>query len=629
MNEYFQQIGITYGIAFLIGGCFLATIGMALMRFVPSLRRTDNPYSFALNAFAIGLTIVVPCFAIVWSRGNSIMWIAILLWIYYFFKTKTQCCKEDGIGFWQILKKVMNWKTVTILILSYVAFYFLFFYVFFIRGGGSFFSDFHYYGNAVVYMLEAHSESCSFQGLINKVSAYHYGELWLSALAAKTFGLKPIYALLLFSYPTFAFLCMLGLASMCKRIVNSPDWVAAVAGFGALFMLPVPSFLSYGSFAAHPKNMVMASLFIWGVSTYMDKNKLLALVIMLMTVPFYSPIAPGILTLCFCFVVYDQSKGRVDWRSFVNQYTIVTVLTAVLFALFYLFQPSLPYSEPRMFLYEGNWIHNAMLFFVRRMGRFTIVLAVALIPMVLVYKKCDRECRNVWIVLLLCWFVSVLVSCAVAGIMKQISRDGGQIFMNYTLITTIVAYYLVALYLVVLILGKLKPIYLSILIVLVSISSVFLLVNKKKNSFVYPVPNKVSNELQFKLLSDSFQGTNPVFGSFYLKGERYYIDDELLMMPNVVSNGYFAPYDLSCLQVSKELPKVLDDSHARALYQYVQLQKQNGTYVSENQSIIDFIKEKNIEYLLVRDLLEIPQQYRNKVRLIIQFTDISIYQIIC
>lgn len=133
--------------------------------------------------------------------------------------------------------------------------------------------------------------------------------------------------------------------------------------------------------------------------------------------------------------------------------------------------------------------------------------------------------------------------------------------------------------------------------------------------------------MRFDLLKDSFQGTNPVFGSFYLKGERYYINDELLMMPNVISNGYFAPYDLSCLQVPKELPRVLNDSHSRALYQFVQVQKKKGTFVSESQSIIDFIKEMNIEYLLVRDLNEIPQQYRNDVRLIVQFTGISIYQI--
>lgn len=626
MTEFFQQVGITYGVVYLIGGFFFTAIGMLFMSVIPSIRRTDNPYSYVLNAFAAGVTIAVSCFAIVWSRGNSIMWITILLWVFYIFKNGR--CKRGGMDFWQTAKKVLKWETLAVLLFFYIAFYFVFYYVFFIRGGGSFFSDFYYYGNAVVYMLETHSESCSFEGLINQVSAYHYGELWLSALAAKTFGLKPIYALLLFAYPVFAFLCMLGMASMCKSIVNSPDWVAAVAGFGALFILPLPSFISYGSLAAHPKNMVMASWLIWGASTYLDKNKILALVIMLMTVPFYSPIAPGMLTLCFCFVVYEQSKVRLDWRSFVNPYTIVAVLMAVFFALFYLSQPSLPYSEPRVFLYEGSWIHNVMVFFVRRMGRFSIVMVAVLIPMVLVLWKCDRERRRVWIALLLCWYISALASCAVAGTMKQISRDGGQIFVNYTLVTTIVAYYLVALCLCALLLRKLKPVFLSIIIILMSLSSVFLLLHQKKNSFVYPVSNKLSDERQFDLLKDCFQDTNPVFGSFYLKGERFYIDEELRMMPNIISNGYFAPYDLSCLQVPKELPRVLDDSHSRALYQYVQIEKQKGTFVSENQSIIDFINEFHIEYLLVKDMSEIPQQYRNRVRLLAQFTDISIYQIV-
>lgn len=626
MSDYFQQIGISYGIFFLIGGIILTAFGMLIMRLVPSLRQTSNPFSFVLNAIFIGLTTVIPCFVIVWCKGNTIMWMAVLLWLYYFIKFPF--CKMDGIGFWRMVKRILDWKTIVLLLFFYITVYCAFYHVFFVRGGGSFFSDFHYYGNAVVHIMETHSESSSFQGLYNQVSAYHYGELWLSAFAAIIFGLKPIYALLLFAYPVYAFLCLLGLASLCKTLTNTPNWVSAIAGFGGLFLTPLPSFINYGSYAAHPKNMVMASFFILGVSSFFDKNKMLALVAMLMSVPFYSPIAPGVLTFCFCFIVFEHLREGCGWKSFVDQNVFVVLLTVVFFLLFYIFQPPLPYSEPKEFLYEGNWLYNALTFFARRAGRFTIVMAIILIPSFFVLWKSKKDNWRVWIALFLCWYVSVLASCAIAGIMKQITRDGGQIYVNYLLVTTIVVYYSVALYLCTLMMEKLKPIFLSILILLVSSSSIFILMHQKKNSFVYPVADKVSNEMRFDLLKDRFQEANPVFGSFYLKGERYYIDDELLMMPNVIPNGYFAPYDLSCLQVPKELPKVLDDSHARALYQFVQLQKQKGIFVSESQSIIDFLEEMNVEYLLVRDMSEIPQQYRNNVRLIIQFTGISIYQII-
>ena len=244
MSEYFQQIGISYGIVFLIGGIILTTMGMLIMRLAPSLRQSSNPFSFVLKAIFIGLTIIIPCFAIVWCKGNTIMWMALFLWFYYFIKSRS--CEKDGIGFWQTTKKILDWRTVILLLFFYITIYCAFYYVFFVRGGGSFFSDFHYYGNTVVHIIETHSESSSFQGMFNQVSAYHYGELWLSAFAAIVFGLKPIYALLLFAYPVFAFLCLLGMASLCKTLTNTSNWVSALAGFGGLFLAPLPSFINYG-----------------------------------------------------------------------------------------------------------------------------------------------------------------------------------------------------------------------------------------------------------------------------------------------------------------------------------------------------------------------------------------------
>lgn len=146
---------------------------------------------------------------------------------------------------------------------------------------------------------------------------------------------------------------------------------------------------------------------------------------------------------------------------------------------------------------------------------------------------------------------------------------------------------------------------------------------------VYPVADRAYNEKQYDLLMKQFAGTNPVFGCFYLQGQRYFINEGslALMMPHVVDNGSFAPYDLSCLQVPETVPKVLDDSHSRALWQYVRIQKQKGTYVSDDQSLADFIADKQIEYFLVSDKEEIPETYRAEARLLIQFENEYIYQI--
>ena len=625
MDDCFQQIGITYLVVFIGSVLALFFVGLLLMRFVPSLRQNNSSFSFFLNAIAVGLTVVVPCFAIIWTRGDTVMWIAILLWAFYLFMKRKDF--EGGVDLCQKNKEVFGWDKVAIIALACLTVYATFYYVFFVRGAGTFFFDFHFYGNASVYMLNTHSEAANFYGLVPIVSMYHYGELWLCSLIAKILGLKPIYVLLLCVYPFFSLLCMFGMASVCKTIAKTSDWVSAIVGMGALFFIPQPSQLSQGALLESPKNLVMASFVIWGVVAFLDKNKLLALVALLMSVPFYSTIAPGILSFCFCFVVCEYYKKGKTWKSFVNPHAMAILSVAVFYGVFYLLQPSLPYSEPRAFLYEGNWLLNALSFFVKRTGRFIVVVIPVLILLFLVVRKDSKEHKRLWSVTLLCLLVSVMVSAAVGGIMKQVSRDGGQILTNYLVATTMVACYLVILYACAALTRNAKPVILPLLVVLLSISSVLYFLYHARNSVVYPVADKTSNEKQFDILKDHFGGSNPVIGGFYLKGERFYTDENLDMMPHVTINGYCFPYDLSCIHVSPTLPKVLDDSHGRALYQYIQIKKQNGTYVSDEQSLTDFIAEKHIEYLIVQDFDEIPPKYRKDVALLIHFDEKSIYQI--
>jgi hypothetical protein len=515
--------------------------------------------------------------------------------------------------------------------------YLFFYYVFFVRSAGTFFFDNYYYGNAVAYLLDTHSEAANFQGLFPVVSAYHYGELWLGALIVRLFGVKPIYALILCAYPIFAVLCMIGMSSICKAIAKTPDWVAAIAGFGTLFLTPWPSLLNYGQLAGAPKGLVMASFVILGAATFMDKNRILSFVILLLSVPFYSTIAPGILTFCFCFAVYEFSRQGFEWKSFLNSYTLLTLLIAVFYCLFYLLQVSLPYSEPRVFLYDGCWIHNALLFFIRRTGGFLVGSSPVLVLLFFASVKVDREERQQWIVLLVCFFISVMSSSLVGGVMKQVSRDGGQIFTNYMSATTIVVFYSALLYVCQSVCSWLSPCRriigqtsLSIFALLISLFSLchFLYIHKTSD-IVYPIADKKRNEQQYDTLKDSFDGKKPIFGSFFLKGERFHFKDGslLFMMPNVLLDGVIINYDLSCLHVPETLPRVLNDSHGMALYQYVQIQKRQGTYISDEQSIIDFIKEKHIEYLIVQNIDEIPEQYRRDAERIVLFDNEIIYQI--
>lgn len=635
MNEYFFHIGIGYGIVFLAIELLFFFVGLLVLRCVPSLRSVSNQMSLALNALMVGMTTVVPVFAIVWCRGNSIMWIAVLLWLFYFVMLRLNTKRAGELL--PTVRIALSWDVVLILLLFSLIIYLAFFLCFFIRSAGTFFFDFYFYGNASSHMLTTHTESANFYGLLPLVSPYHYGELWLSAFVARLFGLKPVYALVLCAYPYFAVLCMMGLASICKSITKTSNRVAAIGGFGSLFLTPLPSLLSYGHLAGGPKSMVIAAFVIMGAASFLDKNKLLSFVMLLFAVPFYSTIAPGILTFCFCYAVYEFSRQGVGWKSFFNPYTLLTLSVAIFYCLFYSMQVSLPYSEPREFLYEGNWIHNALLFFVKRTGCFLVGISPTLVLLAIVLRKGCEENRRSWVAVLACFFISVMSSAFIGGVMKQVSRDGGQVFTNFMVAMTNVVFYSALLYICVCVFRTVWPsmqeknrrAMLSLFVVLISVVSISRFVLSQRDSMVYPVADRAYNEKQYDLLMEHFAGTNPVFGCFYLQGQRYFIKEGslALMMPHVVDNGSFPPYDLSCLQVPETVPKMLDDSHSRALWQYVQIQKQNGTYVSDNQSLADFIVDKKIEYFLVSDKEEIPEKYRAGVRLLFQFEDEYIYQI--
>ena len=622
MNEYFQQIGISYGMFFLITLLLFFLVGLLFIRIIPSLRSDNDLFIRFLNLIMVGITIVIPVFAIIWSKGNSVMWLAILLWIFFFIKH----CPSKEMSRNLKIKRALTLDYILILVVSCII-YFAFYAVFFIRGAGSFFFDFQFYGNAIVHMLDTHSESVNFLGIMPIPSMYHYGELWISAFIASIFSLKPIYVLILITYPLCAFLCVIGMASICKAIMKTPNWVSLIVGIGILFFIPLPSIGSYGALVDVPKKTIMALFVIWSVANYLNKNKLIALVSILMSVPFYSTIAPGILMFCFCFEVYEQSKDGIRWKSIFNIYTMVTMLVAVLYVLFYSIQITLPYSESHEFLYEGSWLLNSLIFLLKRTARFVIEIIPICLILFLIRRKCEKEDLCLWMVVTICLFVSVIVSSAVGGVMKQVSRDGGQIFTNYMMATLNIFLYSAILYLIRILLNSHKNIQ-SLLLVIISICCTSYYMFARLDTQIYPLADKQYNERQYNILNEKIKEDNPIIGGFYLNGKRYFSLPEYDMMPNITKSGFFSPFDLSCLHVSDNVPKVLDDSHSRALYQFVQIQKKEETYVSDEQSITEFIELMQIKFLIVQNQDEIPEKYRECAHLLVQFPNSSIYQIV-
>ena len=99
------------------------------------------------------------------------------------------------------------------------------------------------------------------------------------------------------------------------------------------------------------------------------------------------------------------------------------------------------------------------------------------------------------------------------------------------------------------------------------------------------------------------------------------------MMPHVLKSGYYAPYDLAEVDMPDNIPAIHDDSKGHAFWQYVYLQKKNGAFVSNEQSMLDFVDEKRIEYLIVNHGEALPRVFEDRVVLIASYDGNVMYRI--
>ena len=169
-----------YGALLLLTTSFLFLVGWSVMRLMPRWRDKGNSFLTLFNATAIGLTVVLPLFAVIWTKGNSIMWIAVLLWIDFLWVSRKDTTTNHSSN--QAITPSSN-QTTTAVILSIVLLlgtYATFYYLFFVRSGSVLYSDHVFYANASCVMMQEHTETASFASLFRIPAPYHYGDLWFT-----------------------------------------------------------------------------------------------------------------------------------------------------------------------------------------------------------------------------------------------------------------------------------------------------------------------------------------------------------------------------------------------------------------------------------------------------------------
>lgn len=97
-------------------------------------------------------------------------------------------------------------------------------------------------------------------------------------------------------------------------------------------------------------------------------------------------------------------------------------------------------------------------------------------------------------------------------------------------------------------------------------------------------------------------------------------------MPHLVDNGYYAPYCLSALDIPDDLEPRWNEKKESELFKYMEQMKKNGSYTDDVKTILSFIKNRDIRYIVVENGCELPYYLEDDVVTIYDGSD-KVYKV--
>lgn len=215
---------------FILISLILFSFGVGWLFFSFILRKrsfitTSNIFIHIAEKSIFGITIIIPCIALFYTKGVTVQIISLLTLVFLLFFSK----KNKKIGDESIILKP-KWKDyIIIFIISFLIYLFHYY--------SSYLPDFVFYGKLSKSLIEIKSESTlilyNSYGIHQQLSLYHFGELWLNGFISKIFTLNSIFSLKNIIYPFFHFFSFLLLFGLVSKKINL--WLSLILTFGLLY----------------------------------------------------------------------------------------------------------------------------------------------------------------------------------------------------------------------------------------------------------------------------------------------------------------------------------------------------------------------------------------------------------
>lgn len=628
--EFYLPIVAQYASILIASSLVLFLIGRSIIFLLPEWRDKNNAYQTVLNSFLLGYTVVIPLFAIIWSRANTIFWLAVVLWLFY-------------LLWWRQPQKphvAIDWRseghTLGLSLLLLLSGFALLYYFCFVRSEGQIFSDQIYASNLAHSILSYHNEAY-YRTAESIAQTYHWGDSWTTALWSFVFGAKPIYVLYGVTYPFLLAMCILGVMAIAKGMPNAlPVVLCLIFGVLYFFQYNITSKLTpwgCGGNISGLKDYLMIVFSVWGASYIIKGMYAPGFFALLMLVVYYSPLAAGVLTLVCLLSCFMPDRPKLSFRQLFNPFVIGAIVLTLCYGLFYALQPDI-FTEgafTRHANHSNMWILG---FIVKRICRpIAGMTPIALVLGLYLYKT-NIIIWHKYVVIYICILASCFIACVVGGCATKFEINAGQIATNFYSTFSHLFVFLSLIYLLSELARKYKVVvYILIVVMGIAYPARFFCTGAKSSMF--PIePMSQSEKAAYITLQQIFE-TRQVHQMGYLRNytlpenrnnpkteyDLYFPMDRLV---HILPNGYH-PYCLSAYDMTEDMnPKWVDMSECE-LWQYGAKRQIAQPDISNEVIISEFITLTDINYIFVETGARLPEFLQERFNLIFDYEGNKLY----
>ncbi len=601
---YFIIITVVYFATFIFGRTFYLAF--------KNKNNENNNLNFVFNSLFTGFIAYITIFALFITRGDSVFLLSFFLVIYFILTNKLKL-KNPFVG---ISKREI--LSTLIVYALFVLIYLLHYYFFFIRSGGEIFHDFNWYANVTNGLLKSGVESMSWFARNTAPTIYHYGDMWFTAFWAKLFSANHVYILLLITNTFLISMVILSAYLLFMLLTFNKKILSFFLSILLLVFNPILTyFFSYKlQILSHPKFYITALFFIFFAINYYRVGFYRAFPILLLLVPFNTLVAPGVLSGLFFFSVYSEFKIRkFKLITIFNQYTWQCLFFLVFLILFYGIRTFYTDKSVEFIqLYDNPIVHSLKVFIYESIYAIIRVIPIVIILFILKkYRLFDKKLSNSYFELLVLVLTGAFFSALTSGVFSAIYIDGIQLAVNYNVIIVGITAFIGFVFVINKIseYKRFKFITYGIILCMVLICAFHI------ETIVYPVNKTNPDEIIFyNKLKQEFDKKKPEnFGYFrnYSLPENFDTPASRLRMilplneiVHIAPDGYYAPICLSAFEIPEKVVPKFNERHNSLLKKYSERQRNRSEYISRDSTIVSFIHEMKINYIIFETGSEIP-----------------------